>query len=101
MLNLDACVTANHHITITPTVPVRPDPSGRRGFPKITFYAPPEVDILRDSCEVTLLGGIQPVNITIKATCGGPVTAGLKRIIPVIIEKNSNFWGAGPRLPTI
>ena len=97
MLNLEACDKAFHDIIITPTIPVRPN----RGLrPAITFFAPQDVDILGD-CEVPLLQGIQPVTVKIKAACKTSVTKGLKRIIPVIYKKNSNFWGAGPRLPTI
>ena len=100
MLNLEACDTELYNITIKPTIPVRRDDQSGRGLPKIAFYAPPEVEIL-SSCEVPLSQGINPVTLTIKAACKTSVTKGLKRIIPVISKKNSNFWGFGPRLPTI
>lgn len=99
MLNLEACNKEHYNIIITPTIPVRPDNSGyNKGLPEIAFYAPPEVEIL-SSCEVQLPKGINPVTLKIKAACPG--TKGLKRIIPVISKKNSNFWDFGPRLPTI
>jgi len=89
----------NHVITITPTIPVR---RTIRGLPKITFAAPPEVDILDSSCEVELKEGIKPVTVTIKAACKQTgVTKRLKPIIPSIFFQNSAFWNAGVGLPTI
>ena len=99
VLNLDACDMDNHVITITPTIPVR---RTERGLPKITFAAPPEVDILDSSCVVELKEGTKPVTVTIKAACKqSGVTEGLKPIVPSIYFQNSAFWRAGVGLPTI
>ena len=97
-MNLAICDPENHHITITPTIPVR---GTVRGLPKISFHAPPEVDILQDSCEVELAEGIKPMTITIKAACERDVTEGLKPIIPRISTRNSRFWSHKAGLPTI
>ena len=87
---MEHCNTENHKITITPTIPVR---RTIRGLPRITFAAPPGVDILDSSCEVTLLEGITPVTVIVKAACNQDgVTEGLKPIIPRISHVNSLFW---------
>jgi len=97
---MEHCNTEHHIITITPTIPIRPT---IRGLPKITFAAPLEVDILDSFCEVTLLEGITPVTVTVKAACNQDgVTEGLKPIIPRISYANSPFWHPDTvGLPTI
>ena len=97
MLNLESCDASLHTITITPTIPVRPT---RRGYPKITFHAPKEVDVVK-SCEVELQG-TDPVEIKVKAACNqGTTTSGLKAIVPSIFYLNSVFWHVTVGLPTI
>ena len=101
MLNLEACDPSKHIITITPTIPVR---RTHRGLPKITFYTPPEVEVLKSSCEIELLEGIKPVTVAVTGACkqGGVIRTGLKSIVPSIFFTNSRFWHSSlVSLPTI
>ena len=57
---------------------------------------------MEGSCEVSLLEGLKPVEIKIKAACKQDlVTEGLKPIIPRIYFVNSRFWHKDVGLPTI
>ena len=96
-LNLKACDTQLHSITITPTIPVR---RTRRGLPKLNFFTPREVTILT-GCEIELKRGVDPIQITVKASCGQEVSDGLKPVIPKIFQQNSRFWHRNVGLPTI
>ncbi|XP_068719980.1 uncharacterized protein [Montipora capricornis] len=99
-LNLEACDTKNHIITITPTIPVR---KTNRGLPELSFRTPKEVNIL-EGCNLKLQEGINEVKIKIKAVCGQQgqeVSEGLKPIIPYIMKQNSLFWRKNVGLPTI
>ncbi|XP_068720616.1 von Willebrand factor D and EGF domain-containing protein-like [Montipora capricornis] len=97
VLNLEACDTQLHPITITPTIPVR---RTIRGLPKLTFFTPREVTILT-GCEIELNKGVDPIQITVKASCGQEVSEGLKPVIPKIFHQNSLFWRRDVGLPTI
>ncbi|CAH3193587.1 unnamed protein product, partial [Porites evermanni] len=69
-------------VAFTPTIPVRPytDPQGNKRYPKITFYAPQEVNI-KQSCEATL-EELKPVYLTVTAACSQVSKPGLKLIVP-------------------
>ena len=102
-MTVDACALSTEEITITPTIPIRR--AEIRGLPKISFWTPPDVDLLdtRGSCEIELPEGTNSITVKIKAACKqGGVTQGLQAIIPVISYGNHAFWH--PRkvgLPTI
>ena len=102
-MTVDACALSTEEITVTPNIPIRRDK--RRGLPKISFWTPPDVDLLdtKGSCHIELPEGTNSITVKIKAACKqGGVTQGLQTIVPVISYANSRFWH--PRnvhLPTI
>ena len=105
-MTVNACALSTEEITITPTIPIRKDPRPHgRGLPKISFWTPPDIDLLdsKSSCEIELPEGTNTITVKIKAACKqGGVTQGLQAIIPVISYANSRFWH--PRkvhLPTV
>jgi len=87
-------------ITITPTIPAR---LNKRGWPKISFWLPLEIQLVnRDDCEIQL-EGIKPITLQIKATCPDTgATEGLKALLPQISNKHSHwFWNNHPEFPTV
>lgn len=87
-------------ITITPTIPAR---LNKRGWPKISFSLPSEIQLVnRDDCEIQL-EGIKPITLQIKATCPETgTTEGLKALLPHISNKHSRwFWNNEPDFPTV
>ena len=100
-MTVDACALSTEEITITPTIPIRRDKF--RGLPKISFWTPPDVDLLdtKSSCQIELQEGTNSITVKIKAACKqGGVTQGLQAIIPEISYTHSRVW-KNVGLPTI
>jgi len=100
-LKIIICDSTVKTITITPTIPAR---KNYRGWPKISFWLPKEIQLVnRDMCEVQLQG-IKPITLDIKATCPEfetGATEGLKVIVPHISNRHSRwFWNNQPDFPT-
>lgn len=69
----------------------------------ISFWLPPELQLVnKDKCEIPLQG-TKPITLQLKATCPATgATEGLKAIIPHISNYHSlNYWDPRADLPTI
>lgn len=87
-------------MAFTPTIPVRAytDPQGNKRYPKITFYAPQEVNI-KQSCVATLKE-LEPVYLTVTAACDQDLKPGLKLIAPIFLQK-TRVWNDQTSLPKV
>ena len=100
ILTFIICDLSIQIVTITPTIPAR---QNRRGWPKIRFWLPAEIQLLnREECEIQL-EGMKPVTLQLKATCPETgATEGLKVIVPHISYRHSRwFWNNQPDFPII
>ena len=87
-------------MAFTPTIPVREynKGQGNKRYPKITFYAPQEVNIKR-SCEATLKE-LEPVYLTVTAACPQVLKPGLKLIDPMFTQ-TTLAWNQKYSLPKV
>lgn len=99
IFTLTACSLTIHTITLTPTIPVRQNNDSK--WPMISFWLPPEIQLLDEQCEIALKGKTS-VTLKIKATCPTTeVTEGLKAITPHISVIHSKTWHPKVYFPTI
>ena len=86
---------------ITPTIPARRDYLEQ--LPKISFWIPPEIQLVnRNQCQITL-EGTKSILLEVKPRCPAPkATEGLKAIVPHFSDLHrSHNWSPNSSLPTI
>jgi len=92
-VTLETCELSTKEITIKSTIPIPKDTE--RGLPKITFWMPPDINLVdaNSSCEITLPEGLESKKIKIRAACkNGGVTEGQQMIIPRVFTKTTKAW---------